>query len=97
MTETSTIVNPTSFDAQPFLRVYGTGSVTFGGTTITITEADGYTDIDCALMEAYKGNVSKNDSIELSDNDFPVLPAGENTVTLSGVAKVEITPRWWTI
>ena len=97
MTETSTIVNPTSFDAQPFLRVYGTGSVTFGGTTITITAADEYTDIDCALMEAYKGAVSKNDCIELSDNDFPVLTAGENTVTLSGVTSVEITPRWWTI
>lgn len=97
LTASGTIVNPTSFDAQPHLRVYGTGSVTFGGTTITITSADGYTDIDCALMEAYKGAVSKNDCIELSDNDFPVIPAGENTVTLSGVTSVEITPRWWTL
>lgn len=97
LTASGTIVNPTSFDAQPHLRVYGTGSVTFGGTTITITDADGYTDIDCALMEAFKGAVSKNDCIELSDNDFPVLPAGTNTVTLDGVSAVEITPRWWTL
>lgn len=97
LTATGTLINPTSFDAQPLLRVYGTGSVNFGGTTITINSADTYTDIDCALMEAYKGSVSKNDCIELSDNDFPVLPAGENTITLTDVTSVEITPRWWTL
>ena len=92
-----TVTNPTLFDAQPLIRVYGTGSITVNGVTITISEADGYTDIDCELMEAYKGNVLKNYAISLDSTDFPVLSSGSNTITLNGVTSATITPRWWTI
>lgn len=94
--ETSrTITNPTLFPARPFLRVYGTGSVGIGSETITITAANGYTDIDCETRDAYKGLVSCNGNIRLSGSDFPTIPAGYVGISLSGVSKVEITPRWF--
>ena len=95
-TESGTINNPTLFNAQPLIRVYGTGSITVNGVTVTISEADGYTDIDCEIMEAYKGTVLKNYAISLDSTDFPVLSAGSNAITLNGVTAI-ITPRWWTL
>lgn len=89
------IKNPTRFSSKPMLRVYGTGTLTIQGQTITITTADGYTDIDCELMEAYKGSTNCNGNVTLPDNVY--LFGGNNTFTLSGVTKVEITPRWWTL
>jgi phage-related protein len=97
LTASGTINNPTLFDAQPLIRVYGTGSITVNGVTITISEADGYTDIDCELMECYKGNVLKNYAVSLDSTDFPVLSAGDNAISMSGVTSAIITPRWWTI
>lgn len=92
------INNPTAFNSKPFFRVYGEGILGIGSQSITINEADGYTDIDCAMMEAFKGTVSKNDKVVLSDYKFPVLTPGVNNFSLgSGITKVEITPRWWTI
>lgn len=98
LTSSGTITNPTQFDAKPLLRVYGTGIVQIGDNAITINAADVYTDIDCDIMDAYKGAVSKNDYIEIQNIDFPVLHAGNNGITLgSGITRVEITPRWFTI
>ncbi len=96
-TAAGTISNPTKFNAKPFIRVYGTGTVGIGSQSITISQADGYTDIDCAMMDCFKGTVSKNQFVSFSGNDFPVIKPGNNGVTLSGVTKVEITPRWWTV
>lgn len=97
LTASGTVTNPTLFDAQPLIRVYGTGSITVNGVTITISEADSYTDIDCELMEAYKGSALKNYAISLDSTDFPVLSSGNNTITLNGVTSATITPRWWTL
>lgn len=98
VTANTTITNPTRFKAQPLLRVYGSGSLTVGGTTITISSADTYTDIDCEMMDCFKGSVSKNQYVSFSSNDFPSLVPGSNSITLgAGITKVEITPRWWTV
>ena len=92
------IYNPTMFDARPLIRVYGTGEVGLGNGTITITAADGYTDLDCDVMEAYKGTANKNQYVQLSSLDFPVLPPGETGIALgSGITRVEIIPRWWEV
>ena len=93
-----TITNPTRFPSQPLIRVYGTGTVGIGSTTITITAADGYTDIDCAIMAAYKGTTNRNAYVQLNTLDFPTLPPGNTGISLSGgVTRVEITPRWWEV
>lgn len=96
-TAAGTINNPTRFNAKPLIRVYGTGTVGIGSQTITISQADSYTDIDCEMMECFKGAVSKNQYVSFSGYDFPELKPGNNGVTLSGVTRVEITPRWWTV
>lgn len=98
VTASTTITNPTKFDSQPLLRVYGTGELEVGGVTITISTASTYTDIDCEMMDCFKGTASKNQYVSFSSNDFPVLVSGSNVITLgAGITKVEITPRWWTV
>lgn len=96
-TRSGTITNPTSFEAKPLLQVYGTGTLTVNGVSITISDSgSSYLMIDCELMEAYLGANLMNSYISLSGNDFPVLKAGSNTITLgSGITQVKITPRWW--
>ena len=98
LTADGSITNPTRFASQPLLRVYGTGVLGIGSQSITITQADEYTDIDCEMMDAYKGTLSKNRYIQLTDFNFPVFEPGLNNISLgSGITRVEITPRWWQI
>lgn len=89
--------NPTLFDALPFLRVYGTGILGIGSHTITITAADVYTDIDCEMMDCFKGSANKNQYVQFSGNDFPTLEPGVNGFSFSGITKVEVKPRWWSV
>ena len=64
----------------------------------TLKAADGYTDIDCDLEDAYKGSANKNGCLQLYSGEFPTLAPGENGITLgTGITKVEITPRWWSL
>lgn len=91
------IINPTLFPSQPLLRVYGDGVLGIGSQSITISGSDVYTDIDCEMMDAYKGTANKNHTIQLSGYNFPVFTAGTNSISLDGITKVEITPRWWRV
>ena len=102
MTATGTIFNPTLFDAQPLIRVYGHGTIQFNdygadyGGTISVEETIyPYVDVDCALMEAYYGSLNLNEFVSTGDLDFPVLKPGTTNLILSGVTKIEIIPRWW--
>lgn len=91
------IKNPSMYSALPLMRVYGAGTVAINGISFTITNASEYTDIDCEAQEAYKGSVSCNGNIELTDGVFPSLDKGVNNITMTGVTRVDLTPRWWTI
>ena len=99
LTATGTITNPTQYPSKPLLKVYGSGNLGIGGMTITITSPGySYIYIDCEAMDAYYGATPLNHKITLSSNDFPVLAPGTNNISLgSGITRVEITPRWWTI
>ena len=98
LTADGTITNPTRFNSQPILRVYGAGDLGINGDTITISQADVYTDIDCEMMDAFKGTENRNQYITLTNYNFPVLVPGENGIALgAGITRVEITPRWWTV
>lgn len=89
------LLNDTAQIAKPLLRVYGTGSFTISGETMTISSANVYTDIDCDLMDAYKGTTNCNGNISGS---FPVLYPGDNAVTIGGgISRMEIIPRWWVL
>lgn len=96
MTRSGSIFNnDTYFIAKPLIRAYGTGSITIGSVTVTISTANSYTDIDCELQEAYKDNLSTNcnGNITLTNAQFPYLVPGENTITFSGITKIELYPR----
>ena len=89
--------NPTLFDALPLIRAYGTGTLTIGSCSVTISTANSYTDIDCEAQEAYKGSTNCNNNIILTNGEFPKLSAGINSISLTGLSRLEITPRWWTL
>ena len=93
------LLNRTQFDAKPLLRIYGSGAGTvgIGSETITISAINSYVDIDCEIMDAYKGAVNCNANVSFT-NDI-VLPGGkESGISKTGsITKVEITPRWWII
>lgn len=89
------IYNRTQFASKPVIRAYGTGTLTIGDVSIEIISADEYTDIDCELQEAYKGDVNCNSNIELENGVFPELMPGLNEITYSGI--LDIIPKWWTV
>lgn len=96
--KTGTVLhNPTGFAAKPLIRVYGTGSgtLTVGSTTVTLTEISEYIDIDSDLQDAYKGTLNQNSKMT---GDFPELASGENILAWTGdITRLTITPRWWTL
>lgn len=96
-TAAGSIKNPTLYDALPMIRAYGTGSFTIGATTVTISSANVYTDIDSEIQEAYKGDTNCNNNITLSNGEFPTLAPGINNISLSGISRLIINPRWWTV
>ena len=93
------IVNPTLHSASPLIRIYGTnGSLMINDVEVTFADVDEYVDIDCEIMDAYKGATNCNSKISLLGSDYIELKAGQNLITLiSGVTKLVITPRWWII
>lgn len=95
-TSYGTIINPTKMTALPLVRVYGTGSLSIGGNTITINTNSSYTDIDCDLQDAYRSGTNCNGNITLNSGKFFQLKPGSNSVSLgNGITRVAITPRWW--
>ena len=97
ITTTTTILSTCNQIAKPLIRAYGTGSFTIGGITVTIGSANSYTDIDCDLQECYKDTLATNcnGNVTLNNDEFPTLTNGENVISMSGITKLEITPRWW--
>lgn len=96
-TASGEIINPTVFASQPLVRIYGNGTATIGNTEVTLTTNSGnYTDIDCGMMDCFRGVANRNQYVTFSGNDFPKLEPGSNQVLLgSGITRIIITPRWW--
>lgn len=83
--------------AMPLIQLTGTGSgeLSVGSSTISITGIDGSLTIDSEMQNAYNGTINKNNTITVSGG-FPVLPTGNTPITWSGgITGVKITPRWW--
>lgn len=89
------VFNPTPFEANPLIRVYGTsGTLTVGNNIVQIQSINEYIDIDSDLQNAYKGVNNCNADIVL--DTFPALPQGETGISFNGdITKIEIMPRWW--
>lgn len=94
--------NQTYNIASPLIRVYGVGTFTISSPTkvytVTVATHSGisYIDIDCDLGDCFYNATNCNGYVTLSNNEFPKLVPGDNTVVVnSGVTRIEITPRWW--
>lgn len=97
-TSAGALYNKEITTALPKIRAYGTnGTLTIGDVSISISGASSYTDIDCELMEAYKDtlDVSKNNTLTLTNGVFPSLKPGSNSISFTGFSEVDIQPRWW--
>lgn len=97
LSKNGSINNPTVQTAKPLIRIYGKGTVQIGNQTIEILKAPTeYIDIDCDIQDCFEGTANRNSYVSLTD--FPTLVPGSNGITLgTGITKVEITPRWWTL
>ena len=93
----SSIYNDTLYEAEPVIRAFGTGTLTIGDVSVQVTTADGYTDIDSRIQEAYKGSINCNANIVLTDGVFPTIKPGLNEVEFTGFTSIQITPHWWTL
>lgn len=94
VTQNQVLTNPTAQTAYPLIRVYGTGNISIGGVAINVLTADGYTDLDSEICDAYKGSTNCNGNISQADV-FPTLAAGDNTIQFAGFTRVQIKTRWW--
>lgn len=100
-TTAGSISNPTFQKSFPKLTVVvsGSGTLTIGDQTITISGLIGSTRmvIDSELQDVYEeGSLTNlNSKVSFSDG-FPLLSPGVNTITFTGsITSVEVIPRWW--
>lgn len=92
------IYNPTKFMAKPLIHLEGTGTSTIiiNGRAMSVTFANGYVNIDCDTMNAYR-LPSENKNADIT-GVFPTLEPGTNTVTLGvTITACKIIPRFFTI
>lgn len=82
---------------KPLLLVTGNGTLSVGGTSITVSDTSGEFYIDCELQDAWQGLSNLNDNIEVENHEYPVIPAGKSQVTFTGITQLKIIPRWWTL
>lgn len=97
-TSGTTINNRTNMPAKPFLRVYGSGAGTVGiGTeTITISAINEYVDIDCEIMDTFKGTTNCNGNVSFTD--AVAINPGVHAITFTGlITGVDVKPRWYII
>lgn len=92
-TAAGSLKNPTLFKALPFITVYGSGTLTINGVSLTIDTDYAHLDIDCDLQEVLQ--TDGNLDITLTNGEFPYLKEGINNITFTGLSKVEIIPRWY--
>jgi phage-related protein len=102
-----TLRNPTIYKANPIITVYGTVTggiaevINIGDYSVSINEIDEYVTIDSSIFDVYKktptGIVNKNSTVNFT-NGYPKIQKGEVPITFtSGITKVEVVPRWWTL
>lgn len=96
-TADGSLLNPTSQEALPLIKVTGTGSFGIGNLTVTITQHSlDHIMIDCEAMLIYCGAVQASEYVTMTNHEFPALSTGQTGITVNGVT-LEITPRWFNI
>ena len=93
--------NPTDKKSLPIITVEGSGAATLNvnGYSIVISSISGSITINSDVQGAYSGaGVNRNSDVSLPDG-FPKLSPGQNVIQYSGsgITKVEVIPKWWTL
>lgn len=90
------LYNPYDFEAKPFIRLYGNGTISIDDVSLTIEGSEcEYTDVDCELCDAYYGSTNMNSKLTLDNGKFPTLKQGITKIEFTGFTRAIITPRWW--
>ena len=94
MTAAGTLYNAEQFESKPYIKIVGSGTITLtiNSAAVTLSNVDGYIEIDSEMMNAYKGTTAANSQMS---GAFPVLAPGKNNIAWTGsVTRLEIVPRW---
>lgn len=91
--------NPTFFEAEPLITIYGSGDITLkvNGKDFVFKDVDDYIKVDSEVKHAYKeqGNIFIDRDDRMYTNDFPLLKPGLNQLSIThGTATFDIEPRW---
>lgn len=93
-TSPAVINNPGTHDAEPLIKVTGSGNITLdiNGKIIQLTGVVDHIYLDSESQYVYKGTTNEGQKMT---GDFPVLNPGVNNMTWTGtVTEIEIIPRW---
>lgn len=94
ITSPTTLINYGFMEAKPYMKIYGSGTITLivNSISITFNNVTDYIEVDSRLMDCYKDSTLRNGDMI---GDFPILEAGENNISWTGtITKIEIEPRW---
>lgn len=103
ITESGTVIyNPTLFDAEPVIAIFvsdtETHTLQINDYEITVSEIDEFVVVDSSVKECYREGLGMNSHVVMTNYRFPVLVPGDNEFILSsGIERVEVIPKWWTI
>lgn len=98
----TTIHNPTAFPSKPSIQFWmssESGTVVIGDSVITINGASAGDSImiDGETMDAINSVGENRNSLISISNDLILSGNAETAITSTGIAKLTITPRWWTV
>ena len=88
------LFNIGTFEAEPIITIFGSGSITLyvNNQSISLKGIAGSITIDSEMKNAYNEVTSINNKMS---GDFPTLRLGENYITwLGNVTRLEIQPNW---
>ncbi|MGT2682997.1 phage tail domain-containing protein [Streptococcus porci] len=92
MSTQGTLKNPGGYFSRPYLKVFGSGTLSINGMSVVLKDVSDYIEIDCEAMNAYKGTVDMNSHMT---GEFPTLKVGDNKISWSGnISRIEGKGRW---
>ena len=94
-----TLYNPTWYEAEPIIRIFGSGTLTVGDIQVNIaTNPLNYIDLDSQTQDAYCGTDNANQYVTLTNQKYPTLLVPSTNITLgTGIEKIILYPKWWTL
>lgn len=96
VTNGDTLTNPTEFAAKPAIKGTGSGTISIDGKTMTITGYSGNWLIDCDTLDITSQDGLTNLN-QYASGDFPEIPTGSSTISITGATAVSVMPRYWTL